>query len=117
MAYRDEGDVQAAGSDRGQVGVMDVTDTRVASQAQATCDSGAPADGRRRHRRPLQQAPVIAVLTIDGQHDTFTTAGDWAAYRAKSAGNEHRVLPVGQRPAARRTARARTQAVIDTGRL
>ena len=31
VAYRDEGDVQPAGSDRGQVGGVDVTDTRVAS--------------------------------------------------------------------------------------
>lgn len=30
MAYRDEGDVQTAGSDPGQVGVADVTDMRVA---------------------------------------------------------------------------------------
>jgi hypothetical protein len=33
----------------------------------------------------LQQAPVIAVLTmtIDGQHDRFTPAGNWAAYSGK----------------------------------
>ena len=33
----------------------------------------------------LQQAPVIAVLTmtIDSQHDPFTPAGDWAAYSGR----------------------------------
>jgi hypothetical protein len=31
VAYRNEGDVQPAGSDRGEVGVVDVTDTRVVS--------------------------------------------------------------------------------------
>ena len=30
VAYRNEGDVQPADSDGGQVGVVDVTDTRVA---------------------------------------------------------------------------------------
>jgi hypothetical protein len=33
----------------------------------------------------LEQAPVIAVptITIDGQHDPFTPAGDWAACNGK----------------------------------
>ena len=30
VTYRDEGDVQPADSDRGQEGIVDVTDTRVA---------------------------------------------------------------------------------------
>jgi hypothetical protein len=36
VAYRGEGDVQTAGSDRGQVGVVDVTDTRVAPSKATT---------------------------------------------------------------------------------
>ena len=43
-------------------------------------------------------APVIAVptITIDGQYDPFTPAGNGAAYRAKFTGKyEHRVFPVG----------------------
>ena len=50
VAYRDEGDVQTAGSDRGKAGVADVTYTRAAPsktttalvQASATVLSGAP---------------------------------------------------------------------------
>jgi hypothetical protein len=36
VAYRGEGDVQTAGSDRGQAGVVDVTDTRVAPSKATT---------------------------------------------------------------------------------
>jgi hypothetical protein len=36
MAYHDEADVQLAASDRGPVGVEDVTDTRVASSKTTT---------------------------------------------------------------------------------
>jgi hypothetical protein len=36
VAYRDEGDAQLAGSDRGPVGVAGVTDTRVASSKTTT---------------------------------------------------------------------------------
>ena len=46
----------------------------------------------------LQQAPVISVpaITIDGQHDPFTPAGNGAAYRDHFTGKyEHRVFPVG----------------------
>jgi pimeloyl-ACP methyl ester carboxylesterase len=46
----------------------------------------------------LQEAPVIAVptITIDGEHDPFTPAGNGAKYRDKFTGKyEHRVLPVG----------------------
>jgi pimeloyl-ACP methyl ester carboxylesterase len=46
----------------------------------------------------LQQAPVIAAatITIDGEYDPFTPAGDGAAYRAHFTGKyEHRVFRVG----------------------
>jgi len=46
----------------------------------------------------LQQAPAIAVptITIDGEYDPFTPAGDGAAYRAHFTGKyEHRVFRVG----------------------
>jgi hypothetical protein len=36
VAYRGEGDVQTAGSDRGQAGVVDATDTRVAPSKATT---------------------------------------------------------------------------------
>ncbi len=36
VAYRDEGDLQPTGSDRGQVGVVDVTDKRVVSSKTTT---------------------------------------------------------------------------------
>jgi hypothetical protein len=36
VAYRGEGDVQTAGSDRGQAGVVDVTDTRAAPSKATT---------------------------------------------------------------------------------
>jgi hypothetical protein len=39
VAYRGEGDVQTAGSDRGQAGVVDVTDTRVAPSKATTLRS------------------------------------------------------------------------------
>jgi pimeloyl-ACP methyl ester carboxylesterase len=46
----------------------------------------------------LQEAPVIAVptITIDGEYDPFTPAGDGAAYRDKFSGKyAHETLPVG----------------------
>jgi pimeloyl-ACP methyl ester carboxylesterase len=46
----------------------------------------------------LQQAPAIAVptITIDGEYDPFTPAGDGAAYRAHFTGKyEHRDFRVG----------------------
>jgi hypothetical protein len=50
----------------------------------------------------LQQAPVIAVLTmtIDGQHDPFTLLGTGPPTAASSRKYERRVLPVGDKPAA-----------------
>ena len=36
VAYRSEGDVQTAGSDRGQAGIVDVTDTRAAPSKATT---------------------------------------------------------------------------------
>ena len=63
----------------------------------------------------LQQAPVIAVptITIDGEHDPFTSPGNGAAYRDKFTGKyKHRVFPVGHNVPQEAPA-AFAQAVID----
>lgn len=46
----------------------------------------------------LQKGPAITVptITIDGEHDPFTPAGNGAAYRARFTGKyAHETLPVG----------------------
>jgi hypothetical protein len=50
----------------------------------------------------LRQAPVIAVLTmtIGGQHDPFTLLRTGPPTAAGPRKYEHRVLPVGDKPAA-----------------
>jgi pimeloyl-ACP methyl ester carboxylesterase len=63
----------------------------------------------------LQQAPTIAVptITIDGEYDPFTPAGDGAAYRAHFTGPyEHRVFPVGHN-VPQEAPREFAQAVVD----
>jgi pimeloyl-ACP methyl ester carboxylesterase len=63
----------------------------------------------------LQQAPTIAVptITIDGEYDPFTPAGDGAVYRAHFTGPyEHRVFPVGHN-VPQEAPREFAQAVVD----
>ena len=67
----------------------------------------------------LQQAPVISVptITIDGQHDPFTPAGNGAAYRDHFTGKyEHRVFPVGHN-VPQEAPQEFAQAVIDVDRF
>jgi pimeloyl-ACP methyl ester carboxylesterase len=67
----------------------------------------------------LQRAPTIGVptITIDGEHDPFTPAGNGSAYRDHFTGRyQHRVLPVGHN-VPQEAPRAFAQAVIDAGRL
>ena len=67
----------------------------------------------------LQQAPVISVptITIDGQHDPFTPAGNGAAYRDHFTGKyEHRVFPVGHN-VPQEAPQEFAQAVMDVSRF
>jgi pimeloyl-ACP methyl ester carboxylesterase len=67
----------------------------------------------------LQLAPDIAVptITIDGESDPFTPAGNGSAYRAKFTGPyEHRTFPVGHN-VPQEAPRAFAQAVVDVDRL
>jgi pimeloyl-ACP methyl ester carboxylesterase len=69
--------------------------------------------------KQLQTAPDIAVptITIDGEHDPFTPAGDGAAYRDKFTGKyEHRTFDVGHN-VPQEAPQAFTQAVMDVTRL
>ena len=67
----------------------------------------------------LQEAPLIGVptITIDGEYDPFTPAGNGSAYRAKFTGKyEHRVFKVGHN-VPQEAPRAFAQAVIDVDHL
>lgn len=67
----------------------------------------------------LQQAPDIAVptITIDGEYDPFTPAGNGSAYRAKFTGKyDHRVFDVGHN-VPQEDPRGFAQAVIDASHL
>jgi pimeloyl-ACP methyl ester carboxylesterase len=69
--------------------------------------------------RELQRAPVIGVptITIDGQYDPFTPAGNGAAYRDHFTGKyEHRVFAVGHN-VPQEAPREFAQAVMDADRL
>jgi len=69
--------------------------------------------------RELQRAPAIGVptITIDGQYDPFTPAGNGAAYRDHFTGKyEHRVFAVGHN-VPQEAPRDFAQAVIDVDRF
>jgi pimeloyl-ACP methyl ester carboxylesterase len=80
------------------------------------------ADGDPRYdglERRLASAPAIAVptITIDGEFDPFTPAGDGAAYRSKFSGRyAHRVLKVGHN-VPQEAPHAFARAVIDVDHL
>jgi pimeloyl-ACP methyl ester carboxylesterase len=67
----------------------------------------------------LAAGPVIAVptITLDGEHDPFTPAGDGASYRDKFTGKyAHRTVPVGHN-LPQEAPRAFAKAVVDVDRF
>jgi hypothetical protein len=80
VAYRGEGDVQTAGSDRGQPGVVDVTDTRVAPSKATTAFVQAMAfisfiDRDNRLLRVFPLSPTVWRACLDYMAPRAATAG------------------------------------------
>jgi hypothetical protein len=98
VAYRDEGDVQTAGSDPGQVGVADVTDMRVAPSKTITAFMQAMQvvlfiDRDNRLLRCFPLSPTVWRACLDYMAPRAATAG-----RGSILPNQYRRLMARQSP-------------------